>query len=178
MCPNINLLRSYKVYPSKVDFKYQKYQFFIYMYLNPFKEYITPVSYKAGDPKIEYCFAYEPIYLGKGTGAGYRHNQHLKAYLRDHEGNQFKIQTFKKIQDQMAEAAAKQDTSKPWNWEEYKQSWVKIIQTFDDPRALLKFEMELINQIGTQFDRTGPLANKIKNAYKFDRLSQGQAPIF
>jgi hypothetical protein len=82
------------------------------------------------------------------------------------------------IQDKMADAAAKGDASKPWNWNEYKTSFIKILHTFDNPKALLKFEMQMINSIGTQWDKTGPLANKIKHAYKFDNLSSGTLSIF
>ncbi len=178
MCPNIDLLRSYGVYPSKLDFNYHRYKFFIYVYLDPFQEFPKPFSVKAGVPPKEYCFAYAPVYLGKGTGAGYRHNQHLKAFQSGRENNKYKVEAFKKIQDQMAEAAATQDSSKPWDWKEYKLKYVKILETFDDPKTLLKFEMEMISGLGTKWDNTGYLANKIKNAYKFDNLSTGPKDIF
>ncbi len=177
-CPNINLLRSYKVYPSETSFRYQAHKFFIYVYLNPFVEYPTAMKAKAGMPLKEYCFGYEPIYLGKGTGAGYRHNQHLKAFQSNRENNQWKVKAFQTIQDKMAEAAATQDHTKPWNWKEYQQEYVKILQTFQDPHDLIKFEMQMIKTFGTQWDNTGPLANKIKNAYKFDGLSSGPKDAF
>ncbi len=161
-----------------MDFRYQAHKFFVYIYLNPFEEFTTPYTVDAGDPKVEYCFAYAPIYLGKGTGAGYRHNQHLKAFQNQRESNPEKIKAFQKIQDGMAEAAAKADHSKPWNWDEYRKGYVKILETFDDPKTLLKFEMEMINGLGTTWDRTGFLSNKIKNAYKFDKLSPGRADMF
>ncbi len=178
MCPGINLLRSYKVYPSETNFKYQAHKFFIYVYLDPFVEYPEAMKAKAGSPPKEYCFAYAPIYLGKGTGAGYRHNQHLKAFQNKRERNVYKVQAFQKIQDQMAEAAATQDHSKPWTWKEYQQQYVVILETFQDPKELLKFEMQMINTFGTQWDNTGTLANKIKNAYKFDNLSAGRPDAF
>ncbi len=177
-CPNINLLRSYKVYPSKVDFQYQSYKFFVYVYLDPFVEYPTPVKVKAGTPPVEYCFAYAPIYLGKGTGAGYRHHQHLKAFLNGRENNPEKVKTFRKVQDGMAEAVAIGDHTKPWNWKEYKDSYIKVLETFNDPVELLKFEIQMINSLGTTWDKTGTLSNKIKNAHKFDKLSLGRIDPF
>ncbi len=176
-CPNINLLKSYRVYPSQMNFNYQAHKFFVYVYLDPFQEFKRALTVKAGEPKVEYCFAYAPIYLGKGTGAGYRHNQHLKAFQNKRENNQHKVKVFQEIQDGMARAAATEDHSKPWNWDEYKQGYVKILETFDDPKALLKFEMEMINGLGTKWDNTGYLSNKIKNAYKFDKLSTGRPEV-
>jgi len=175
MCPNITLLKTYKVYPRKLDFNYMKDQFFIYVYLNPFKDYKRAKSFKVNNK--EYCFAYEPIYIGKGTGAGYRQNQHLTAFLKGREKNRFKQEILEKISKGMADAAAKQEHTKPWNWKEYQDGYVIILETFQDPKQLLKFEMTLINNIGTIFDRTGPLANKIKNAYNYDNLSTGNGPL-
>ncbi len=177
-CPNINLLKSYKVYPSKVDFQYQAHKFFIYVYLDPFQEFPTAMIYKAGTPKKEFCFAYQPIYIGKGTGAGYRQNQHLKAFQNKRENNKYKVEAFQKIQEGMANAAAIGDHSKPWNWDEYKKSYIKILETFDSPEELLRFETELIKEIGTQWDNTGPLSNKIRNAFKFNGLSKGPIDAF
>ncbi len=177
-CPDINLLKSYKVYPSKVDFQYQSYKFFTYVYLDPFQEFPVAYTVKAGEPKKEYCFAYAPIYLGKGTGAGYRHNQHLKAFQSGRENNPEKVKAFKKIQEGMANAAAIGDHTKPWNWDEYKKGYIKVLEVFNDPKELLKFEMEMINGLGTKWDRTGYLSNKIKNAYKFDKLSPGRIDPF
>jgi hypothetical protein len=178
MCPNINLLKTYGVYPSKVDFQYQSYKFFIYVYLNPFKEYKRPVIHKAGFPEQEFCFAYEPIYIGKGTGPGYRQNQHLSAFLNKKENNAWKVKTFNEIQANMAKAAANMQTDKPWNWEEYKKKYVKVLETFTTPKELLDFEMDLINSIGTQAKGNGPLTNKITNAYKTNNLSSGPKDFF
>jgi len=172
MCPNINLLRSYKVYPRKTNFNYNADKFFIYVYLDPFRELEKPIVVKANNK--EYCFAYEPFYLGKGTGAGYRHNQHISAFKKNNENNPFKVATLKRIEEEMVLAAAKHQENKPWTWTEFQQHYVVILETFQDPKELLKFEMTVINQLGTQQDKKGPLANKIKNAYKFDKLSAGR----
>jgi len=171
MCPNIRLLRTYKVYPRQIDFNYLKDKFFIYIYLDPFQEFKRPKQYKILDK--EYCFAFQPIYIGKGTGAGYRQNQHIKTFLSGRENNKLKVESFNLISDKMADAAAKGDHTKPWNWKEYQEGYVIILETFQDPKQLLKYEVELIQGIGTLFDKTGPLVNKIKNAYKFDNLSTG-----
>lgn len=172
MCPNIHLLKTYKVFPRKLNFNYVTDAFFIYIYLNPFVEFQTPKSYKIGNR--EFCFAYEPIYVGKGTGAGYRHNQHLSTFIRGNENNSFKVQVFSELQNNLADAASKQERDKPWNFDEYQKQYVVILETFQDPRALLDFEMKLINNIGTLKDQKGPLANKIVNAYKFGNLSGGR----
>jgi len=172
MCPNIRLLKTYRVYPRRLDFNYHKDKFFIYIYLNPFKEFKRPKKYKIQGK--EYCFAYEPIYIGKGTGAGYRQHQHITSFKSGKENNPYKVKVLNSIKDGMADAAAKNEDSKPMNWKEYQDGWVIVLETFQDPKQLLKFEMELINIIGVQKDRTGPLANKIKNAYAFDNLSTGK----
>ncbi len=175
MCPGINLLRTYKVYPRKVDFNYMTDKFFIYVYLNPFTPLQRPLEITVGQQ--QYCFAYLPIYIGKGTGAGYRQNQHLAAYRNNRENNVFKVAAFKHIEEEMAKAAATQNHSMPWNWKEYQQHYVVVLETFEDPKSLLEFEMELINSIGTVPDKTGPLTNKIKNAYAFNNLSSGRSDI-
>ena len=174
MCPGINLLKTYKVYPRVHQFNYMKDLFFIYIYLDPFKPYKQP--FKVNVQNEDFCFAYEPFYLGKGTGAGYRHNQHLVAFQQGHENNSFKIRAFKTLTDNLAEAAAKQEPDTPWNLKEYKDRYIVILKTFETPEALLKFEMEFINKLGTQMDHKGPLTNKIKNAYKFEKLSSGRLP--
>ncbi len=172
MCPNINLLRTYKVYPRVHQFNYMKDLFFIYVYLDPFRPLERPLSVKIDNE--EFCFAYTPFYIGKGTGTGYRHNQHMVAFEKGTERNIFKIQEFQKLKDNMAKAVAMRKKEVPWNIKEFKERYVVILKTFEDPKELLKYEMQLINKIGTLFDHTGPLANRIKNAYKFNNLSSGQ----
>ncbi len=175
-CPSERLLKSFKVYPRRVDFNYKLDKFFIYMYLDPFQELKKAKTFKAGG--TEYCFAYQPIYLGKGTGAGYRQNQHLQAFLKGRENNTYKVKAMEKIRDGIAKAVAEGDTSKPYNWKEYQEGWIIVLETFNSPKELLKFEMELIKSIGVQKDKSGPLANKITNAYAFDNLSNGIDEIF
>lgn len=173
MCPNLTLLKTYKVYPRKMDFNYNIDNLFIYVYLNPFEELHKAKQYTAGN--VDYCFAYNPVYIGKGTGAGYRQHQHLTAFLQNRESNKYKVDAFSKIQSQMAEAAAVGDHTKPWNWKEYQERFIIILAAFKDPKQLLRTEMELVNSIGTLHNKKGPLANKITNAYSYDNLSAGSS---
>jgi hypothetical protein len=156
-----------------MDFNYARDNFFVYVYLNPFEEFDKPKKYKVGSQ--EFCFAYEPIYIGKGTGAGYRQHQHLAAFRQGRETNPYKKEIFESIYDDMAKAAAENDHTKPWNWKEYQDRYIIILDTFQDPKLLLKFEIDLIKNIGTLHGKKGPLANKITNAYAFDNLSQGSS---
>jgi hypothetical protein len=177
MCPNYQLLKSYKVYPRKIDFNYIKDQFFLYVYLDPFQELTKPLKVNVNGH--DYCFAYNPIYLGKGTGSGYRQNQHLTNFQNDRERNIKKIQIFQEINKNMALAAAKSNNDKPWSWKEYKDQFIIILDTFEDPKMLVKTEMDFINKIGTLWEGKGPLTNKIKNAYKMDFIqSTGNNQIF
>jgi hypothetical protein len=145
-------------------------RFFIYAYLDPFKELTKPLQVTAGSKEI--CFGYEPFYIGKGTGSGYRQHQHLKEFLDKREINRYKVEKLVEIESNMAKAAAKGDISKPWNWEEFQKEWIIIIDTFENSHALVNFELELINKIGTRFDNSGPLTNKIKRQSKFDYISK------
>ena len=176
MCPSINLLKTYKVYPSVLNLSYSKDKFFIYVYLDPFHEFQKPFSVKVQG--TEYCFAYEPFYIGKGTNAsGYRQNQHISAFLKDKETNRLKIEKFQEVKEHMVQSAAQHDISKPWNWKEFQENYIKILKTFDNPTDLLKFEMEIIQKIGTVYQHKGPLVNKITNAYRFEKLSAGKQPL-
>jgi len=157
--PDINLFYSYKIYPRELRFEYQKHRYYIYIYLNPFKEYITDNKLGVLDnPNI--FFGYEPIYIGKGTtGHGYRFNQHIANYLSGKEKNQIKKEKFKEIEDLMK----KNLPGKPKNWNDYKQNYVLIYKTFPNEKELLYNEMLLINSIGTLYtpNKKGPLVNKI-----------------
>jgi hypothetical protein len=175
-CPNINLLKSYKVYPQVIHLVYTRDKFFIYVYLDPFKELARPLEIKV--QQETFCFAYEPFYIGKGTNAqGYRQNQHISAFINGKETNPEKKKKFQEIQEKMAIAAAKDERNKPWNWKEYQNNYIKILKTFSDPKALLRFEMEIINTVGTVYLKNGPLVNKIANAYSFGKLRTGMEPL-
>jgi len=166
--PDVSLFYSYKVYPREITFNYQKHRNYIYIYLDPFKEYIEEkkLAY-IDDPQI--FFGYEPIYIGKGvTGHGYRFNQHIANYLSGKEKNRIKKEKFKKIENLMK----KNIPGKPRNWNDYKQNYVIIYKTFSNEKELLYNEMLLISKIGTisaHSGKAGPLTNKITkfNAQNF-----------
>jgi hypothetical protein len=159
--PDITLFYSYKVYPREISFNYMKHRYYIYIYLNPFKEYIN--DNKLGfinDPLI--FFGYEPIYVGKGVnGVGYRFNQHISTYLAGKEKNLIKREKFKEIENLMK----KNIPGKPKNWNDYKQNYIIIYRTFKNEKELSIYEMALINKIGTLYtpQNPGPLTNKITN---------------
>lgn len=162
MCPNQRLLKTYKVYPKLHEFQYLRENFFIYIYMNPFREYDRPYNIKVQG--LDFCMAYEPLYVGKGSnGNGYRQNQHIQAFLSDKEQNSIKTKWFKYLDEQMKKAQAMGDHTKPWNWKEYQKDWINVVRTFPTAQDLLKFEVEMIQKIGTKWDGTGPLVNKIKN---------------
>ena len=53
-CNNFNLLKLYKIYPKIDDFNYLQYQFYIYIYLDPFKKLNSPYLIKTPDNKITF----------------------------------------------------------------------------------------------------------------------------
>jgi hypothetical protein len=162
-CNNLNLLRLYKIYPKIDNFNYMRYQFYIYIYLDPFEKLDKPFKIKAPDNK-DYCSAYTPIYVGKASrGAGYRHNQHIQSYLKNKENNVLKIKKFKEIEKNMAYAKKHNLIGVPHDWKEYQLNWIVIHQSFNDAKKLLDYEVKLIQTLGTQYKRKGPLVNKIEN---------------
>jgi len=159
--PDISLFYSYKVYPREISFNYQKHRYYIYIYLNPFKEYISENKLGVVDDPLVF-FGYEPIYVGKGvTGHGYRFNQHISQYLSGKEKNLIKKEKFKEIENLMK----KNIPGKPKNWNDYKQNYIVIYKTFKNEKELLFYEMLLIKKIGTLYtpQNYGPLTNKITN---------------
>ena len=82
LCPVKNTLQLYKIFPKIDDFNYMKYQFYIYIYVNPFKPLNKPLKIQTLTNK-EHCLAYEPLYVGKASrGFGYRHNNILVLFLK------------------------------------------------------------------------------------------------
>jgi len=162
--PDKILFYSYKMYPREVQFQYQKHRYFIYVYLDPFKEYIkdNQLGY-IKDPNV--FFGYEPFYIGKGVnGHGYRFNQHLSSYLSGKEKNQYKINKFKEIEEKMK---SNKYPDKPRNWNDFKNTCILIYKTFSNEQELLENEMLLINKIGiigtSDMKYKGPLTNKINS---------------
>jgi len=162
-CANFNLLKLYKIYPKVDNFNYMRYQFYIYIYLDPFEKLSKAFDIKAPNGK-KYCSAYTPIYVGKASrGAGYRHNQHVQTYLKNNEHNILKVEKFRQIEKNMEYAKKNNLIGVPHNWKEYQLNWIIIHESFDDGKKLLDYEVGLIQSIGTKYRKKGPLVNKIEN---------------
>lgn len=159
----IELLKLYKVYPKIQDFHHLKYKYYMYVYLDPFKELDKPLLFKS--KKHEYISAYEPIYIGKASsGTGYRHNQHITNYINKKEHNPQKIKKFQELEKNFRLAEKQHSFTKPHNWKEYQSGWIILLEAFNDPKKLLESEVELIKNIGTVYNKKGPLVNKIENS--------------
>jgi len=158
----INLLE--KVRPRINHFNYNLYPYYVYVYLNPFKEHQS--KYKLPGSYLE--FAYEPLYIGKATGAGFRHNQHIAEYLKtglekkDYQTihNETKKKKFKELEDNMKKYGPT-NAALPRNWEEYQKDWIIIIKALNNSHALERFEKDVIKIVGTQRRGTGPLVNAL-----------------
>ena len=162
-----------KVRPRLNHFRYKEVGFYIYVYLDPFKMKRSLYHLPNGET-IE--FAYEPVYIGKGTNShtddqfrsGYRMNQHIAEYLKNGqeviEGkqihNEFKRRAFQKIQDNMFRFGHG-NVDYPRNWEEYKKSWIIILNDYPTAVALEAAEKNFIKGIGTLRRGTGPLVNAL-----------------
>ena len=162
-----------KVRPRLNHFRYKDVSFYIYVYLNPFKQERKLYHLPNGE-YIE--FAYEPVYIGKGTNShtddkfrsGYRMNQHIAEYLKNGSEvidgkqihNEFKRRAFKNIEDNMRKYGYG-DIDMPRNWDEYKKSWVIILNDYPTAMALEAAERNYIKGIGTQRRGTGPLVNAL-----------------
>jgi len=163
-----NVLKLYKFYPKIENFTYLRYQFYIYVYLDPFTELKKPKGIKVHTSKkdYEFMYIYEPFYVGKAsTGMGYRHHQHIQKYQIGQEGNKLKVEKFKELERNFERARKENLYHLPQNWDEYKQNWIAIVQDFSNSKDLLEFEVSLIKKIGTKYKHQGPLVNKIENAF-------------
>jgi len=151
-----------KVRPRINHFDYNKYHFYVYVYLNPFKPLQS--KYKLPGHYIE--FAFEPIYIGKATNAGFRHNQHIAEYLKNGKEvinnvkiyNELKRKKFKELEENMKHSNS---VHLPRNWKEYQRDWVIIIKAFDNQFDSSRYERVAIKTIGTQRKGTGVLVNAI-----------------
>lgn len=103
--------------------------FYIYIYLDP----RTPGRYEYGD----YCFLYEPFYVGKGSGD--RMFEHLKNY--ELSKNSFKSNKIKSILNSG-----------------YTPYIIKIIENIENEDISYSLEEEIIKTIG-RFTNNGPLVN-------------------
>jgi len=166
-----DLIKNYKVYPRIQNFNYLAHRQFLYVYLDPFNCYVD--HDKIGVVNLDgrfkkYYFAYEPFYIGKGTGTGYRHNQHIAYFLKNTSvENKETVQKFKEIQKKFNDVMNSKIYG-PGNWNEYQANFVLILDVLErdeDPVNLLRKEMSFVNAIGTIKEGTGPLTNQI-TSYK------------
>ena len=170
---NQPISRFEKVRPRLNHFRYKDISYYIYVYLNPFKSGRTLYHLPNGE-NVE--FAYEPIYIGKGTNShtddqmrsGYRMNQHISEYLRkgseDVGGrtihNEIKRKAFQDLETNMIKLG-NSNIYFPRNWKEYKNSWVIILNDYQTNQQLENAEKNYIKGIGTQRRGTGPLVNAL-----------------
>jgi len=151
-----------KVRPRINHFDYKKYPFYTYVYLNPFKE--VDLKYRLPGQFLE--FAYEPFYVGKATGAGFRHNQHIAEYLKtgketiNHRtiNDPHKRDAFRQLEKDMNQYGST-NVKFPRDWKEYQRDWIIVIKASSDQSSLVRFEKSVISTIGTLKTGRGPLVN-------------------
>lgn len=151
-----------KVTPRINHFDYKKYHFYLYVYLNPFRKWDK--SYSILGETVH--FAFEPIYIGKATGDGYRHNQHIAEYLKNGSEqladgqihNEVKKRAFAEVEKNMNHAT---DPHLPRNWDEYQRDWVIILKGFQTAEELSNAENAFVKIIGNKRRGTGPLTNAL-----------------
>ena len=162
---NLPITKYEKVRPRLHFFDYNIHKFYIYVYLDPFKEKYSKYKLPNGEV-IE--FMYEPVYVGKGTGAGFRLNQHIAEYLKngqeENKGikihNELKRRKFKEIENNMLRYGHG-NIDFPREWKEYKKNWIIILGEYGTAQQLEAAERNFIKGIGTQRKGTGPLVNAI-----------------
>ena len=166
-----DLFYSYKMYPRNLEYNYQKTQFFLYFYLDPFKCYLDNNEIKYIDISIDTIyFAYEPFYVGKGSNrTGYRMNQHINNLLKNKGNNYLKNKKLEEIINKLKKESI--------TINEFKNNYIIIYRTFKDEEELLQAEMEIINSIGNLWNKTGPLTNKITK-YQQEKFKRRQNEFF
>jgi len=153
-----------KVSPRINYHNYKIHNFYIYVYLDPFQQQYY--KYRINGEIIE--FAYRPVYIGKATNQGFRHNQHIAEYLKNGQEsdrgktihNQIKKEYFKKIETNMIKLG-NSNPNYPRNWKEYQANWIIIMKSFQTQQQLQRAEADLIKGIGTIRKGTGPLVNAL-----------------
>ena len=167
----------HKIVP-KINFHdYKLHNYYLYVYLDPFmpKEKVYKLPLNSKDPEEldkNYTFYFRPIYIGKASNKGYRHNQHIASFLTgpydeaagtDEEVyNVNKRSEFISLQNKMKlvkEFPEKFDSSIPMDWKDYQRDWIMILDSFDNHEDLVKAEAAIIKEIGTIKKGNGPLVN-------------------
>jgi len=156
-----------KVSPRVARFDYRKHKYAIYIYLDPFHSGEYEYKFKCYGKPQTVKSAYLPVYVGKlENSLQYRMNHHINNFARNIEDsqNQFKKKFFQELERQIEQnkQSGNPDNLMPKSLDEYKNNWIIIIKTFDNPKDLREYERELIKAIGTQYDGSGPLVNKKK----------------
>ena len=150
-----------KVIPRINHFNYYDHTFYVYCYLNPFKEDIKKYTLDG----VETTFGYEPYYIGKATGNGFRHNQHIAEFKKNNKDmnhNVFKYKYMTMLDSNMKEVEknpGKFDVSMPRNWDEYQEQWVVVLRGYPSQQELQDGEMKMIKEIGTIKNGQGTLTN-------------------
>lgn len=157
-------LKYNKVYPRIDVHDYNKHKFYIYCYLDPFD--FNPKKYNIKLPNNQnFVFGYRPLYIGKATGNGYRHHQHLVEFAKSNVDidkdlktfpNQWKKQHFMKLEKELVN---NRDSNLPSSWNEYKQHWIILLDIANSQEELIIKEKAFINGIGTLRKNSGVLTN-------------------
>ncbi|MFA7129164.1 MAG: hypothetical protein WC136_08350 [Sphaerochaeta sp.] len=162
---NLTPLQLRKVEPRIHYHNYKTHKFYVYVYLNPFSPRVSYYDING----ITYKFYFDPIYIGKASSRGFRHNQHIKEYLKSSKDydrgiiiqNPIKKEAFQRLENNMMKVnnnPEQFDIALPRNWSEY-QSWIMILEEYDTHEALVDGEKQFIKKIGTIKKNNGPLVN-------------------
>lgn len=161
----LNILKFNKVIPHINNYSGVTKNY-LYVYMDPRNPAKNSKDYYYKIPKDkqklfgvgELVFGYEPIYLGKGVSStGHRFAQHIAEFInkeKKEKANKLKQNKFQEIEDYFPKSSIVR------NWNEYRESFVKIIFEFETRNELEEAEKLLIKLIGSiNGSNKGPLVN-------------------
>jgi hypothetical protein len=161
----LNILKFNKVIPHINNYSGVTKNY-LYIYMDPRHPAKNSKDYYYKIPKDkqklfgvgELVFGYEPIYLGKGVSStGHRFSQHIAEFInkeKKEKANKTKQNKFQEIEDYFPKSSIVR------NWNEYRESFVKIIFEFESRNELEEAEKILIKLIGSiNGSNKGPLVN-------------------
>lgn len=161
----LNILKFNKVIPHINNYSGVTKNY-LYIYMDPRHSAKNSKEYYYKIPKDkqklfgvgELVFGYEPIYLGKGVSStGHRFSQHIAEFInkeKKEKANKTKQNKFQEIEDYFPKSSIVR------NWNEYRESFVKIIFEFESRNELEEAEKILIKLIGSiNGSNKGPLVN-------------------
>ena len=161
----LNILKFNKVIPHINNYSGVTKNY-LYIYMDPRHPAKNSKEYYYKIPKdkqklfgvAEIVFGYEPIYLGKGVSStGHRFAQHIAEFInkeKKEKANKTKQNKFQEIEDYFPKSSIVR------NWNEYRESFVKIIFEFESRNELEEAEKILIKLIGSiNGSNKGPLVN-------------------